>query len=247
MAFTELDSFLSKFKHLQFAGIEATLTIESKNGEAFVTLKAGLGYLQPPHGFPPPRGYYDRQHRVHRGPAYFRRQERRKAARVEAAEQDDTNSQAEEVREVGVSEENVLQEVNNVAEKAAEEVCEDAEKEAEKVSLKQFECCVCDFVSNWENGLRVHMARKHSKIEQVDGVTDSQDDAIDENYDGSKHYWAKGYLGAAYQSFLDANATIDDCDDIPEEEKETVKLKVLEARKSALGKNFQDFPPWSTR
>ena len=90
MAFTELDSFLSKFKHLQFAGIEATLTIESKNGEAFVTLKAGLGHLQALVGFPPPHGYYDRPHRVHRGPAYCRRQERMKAAPVEAAGQDNT-------------------------------------------------------------------------------------------------------------------------------------------------------------
>ena len=90
------------------------------------------------------------------------------------------------------------------------------------------------------------MARKHSKIEQVDGVTDSRDDDADEHYDGSRHYWAKGYLGAAYQSFLDANATIDNCD-LPEKEKEAFKVKVLEARKTALGKNFKDFPPWSSR
>ena len=245
MACTELDSFLLKFKHLQFAGIEATLTVESKNGEAFVTLKAGLGYLQPPIGFPPPPEYHGRPRRVNRGPAYFRRQERRKAARVEAADQENT-SLAVQVGDDAISEETLIQKDNNVAEKATEEVREEAENIAEKVSIEHFECCICDFVSNWEQGLRVHMARKHSKIEQVDGVTDSGDDDADEHYNGSKHYWAKGYLGGAYQSFLDANATIDGCD-ISEEEKDAVKVSVLEARKTALGKNFQDFPPWSTR
>ena len=249
MACVELDSFLTKFKSLQFAGIEATLTVESKNGEAFVTLKAGLGYLQPPpDGFPPPRGYHGhgRHQRVHRGPAYFRRQERRKAAKdqVEAAVQNDVTSPAVEVGDIGVSEE--TQEVNDVAEEATDEICEEAEKLAEKAPIEQFECCVCDFVSNWEHGVMVHMARKHSKIEQVDGVADGGDIDTDEPYNGSKHYWAKGYLGCAYQSFLDANETLDKCD-IPEEDKKTVKIKVLEARKTALGKNFEDFPPWSKR
>ena len=117
---------------------------------------------------------------------------------------------------------------------------------AVKDTIQQFECCVCDFVSNWEHGLVVHMARKHSKIEQVDGVADGEDNDTDEPYDGSKHYGAKGYLGGAYQSFLDANETLEKCD-ISEEDKKIVRMKVLEARKTALGKNFEDFPPWSKR
>jgi len=38
----ELDSFITKFKHLLHNGFEATLSIESKMGKAFVVLKAGL-------------------------------------------------------------------------------------------------------------------------------------------------------------------------------------------------------------
>ena len=35
---------------------------------------------------------------------------------------------------------------------------------AEKAS-EHFECQLCDFISNWKNGLKVHMSRKHSEIE----------------------------------------------------------------------------------
>ena len=39
----EIDSFTSKFKNLLHNGLQATLTFEAKDGEAFVNLKAGLG------------------------------------------------------------------------------------------------------------------------------------------------------------------------------------------------------------
>ena len=66
------------------------------------------------------------------------------------------------------------------------------------------------------------MSRKHSKIYQQDGVSDSvMETAVDddEQYAGSKHFWKTGWLGSVYQSFLDANDTIDKCD-ISEEDKE---------------------------
>ena len=34
----------------------------------------------------------------------------------------------------------------------------------------KFACEICYFVSNWANGLRVHMIRKHQQIEQLDGT-----------------------------------------------------------------------------
>ena len=52
MATHEMESFLWKFKNLQYAGIKASLTFEAEDGQAFVTLKAGLGFL-----IPPPSGY----------------------------------------------------------------------------------------------------------------------------------------------------------------------------------------------
>ena len=55
----EVDSFVSKFKHLWHAGVKASLTIEAVNGQASVILSAGLGPIPPPvhphghHGLPP--------------------------------------------------------------------------------------------------------------------------------------------------------------------------------------------------
>ena len=87
------------------------------------------------------------------------------------------------------------------------------------------------------------MSRKHSKVEQLDGITDNIS-LEDEEYAGSKHYWASGWLCGAYLSFVDANATVEKSD-ISEEEKKMEKMKVLEARKTALSSSFADFPPWS--
>ena len=145
--------------------------MEAENGEAFVTLKAGLGSLPPP----PP---YVR----HRPPAYYRRQDRRKVARA-AAEQEATPAEQACVE----SDENNPNEVNSLQndEEANEIVREKSQEVAEKAS-KQFECLICDFTSNWENGLKVHMARIHSKIDQIDGHSDQPDD---EKYTGSRHYW----------------------------------------------------------
>ena len=78
MAHCEVDSFVNKFKFLCSAGYKATLTIEASEGEAFVTLKTGLGHIVPP--CPIKKSY-------RRGPSYQRRQERRQAARAAAAVQ----------------------------------------------------------------------------------------------------------------------------------------------------------------
>ena len=89
------------------------------------------------------------------------------------------------------------------------------------------------------------MSRKHIQLEQLDGaVDDSNDGDDDQEYAGSKHYWSTGWLGGAYQSFLDANETVKKCD-ISEDIKNNVKENILESRKEALGKSFADFPPWS--
>ena len=50
------------------------------------------------------------------------------------------------------------------------------------------------FYSNFENGLKVHLARKHSKVEQLDGHHDEVDED-DDFYAGSKHFWKNGWLG----------------------------------------------------
>jgi hypothetical protein len=94
---------------------------------------------------------------------------------------------------------------------------------------------LCDFKSNWQNGLNIHLARKHIGIEQIDGNTtyseDVDDSFQDKEYTGTKHYWETGRLGSAYQVFLDANKVIEQCE-LSEDEKK--KEKVLEAKRMPL-------------
>ena len=85
------------------------------------------------------------------------------------------------------------------------------------------------------------MSRKHSKLDQLDGLADENVEG--EKYSGSKHYWMKGWLGGAYQSYLDAYDNFELCD-LSENEKEVEKAKLLEARKTALGESYAYFPPW---
>ena len=79
MADTEIESFITKFKHLCKIGINASLNLSSSNGKATVTLHAELGYIPPPSNVPltPLR---------HRSPAYYRRIARRQAMRQNSEE-----------------------------------------------------------------------------------------------------------------------------------------------------------------
>ena len=77
------------------------------------------------------------------------------------------------------------------------------------------------------------MSKKHDKSEQLDGFYDKVDDQDENEYEGSKHYWKTGWLGAAYQSYLDAMEVLNKSDlDISDKEEE--KIKVFEARKKAF-------------
>ena len=78
---SELDSFLVKFKHLWQAGFEAKLSVESRAGQAWVVLQAGLGQALP---FQPTVHQPHRQRNIN-GPARQRRRERLEAARRVAA------------------------------------------------------------------------------------------------------------------------------------------------------------------
>ena len=69
MASSEYESFMFKFKNLQYTEYKASLIFEAENGESFVTLKANLGYLPP---LPPPEHRrYDHCPQAQRS-AYFR-------------------------------------------------------------------------------------------------------------------------------------------------------------------------------
>ena len=126
----------------------------------------------------------------------------------------------------------------------ADEVAEEVTGNTEQTeSDLKFDCELCDFQSNWINGLSIHMAKKHSKLDQLDGNFDENDD--DENYKRTKHYWKTGFLGSGYQCFLDAEKLIEESD-FDDADKEKEQIKLLEARKSAFGDNFKHFPPWDS-
>ena len=240
MAHTEIDSFVLKFKYLCHAGYKASLSLESDNGEAFVSLKAGLGCLPPPLLLPPARGH-DHDQRLpsrHRGPAYTRRQERRRAATKLQVEADKALNESSESEHVANGEYNEITE-----EVIGTEIMENTNKDADQAD-ENFECIICDFKSKWQNGLNVHMSRKHGNLEQIDGMTDIVEFENDEKYENTKHYWEKGRLGTVFKCFIDANAIIDNCSMFSEEDKKKERLKVLEARKSAFGVSFINFPPW---
>ena len=77
MAYIEIDSFVSKFKHLLCAGYVASLKMDSYDGEAHVTLDAKIGKVTK---LLPPAECLSRSVKSPqrpRGPAYLRRQNRR--------------------------------------------------------------------------------------------------------------------------------------------------------------------------
>ena len=81
MAQVELDSFVSKLKSLWQLGISATLNVEVIGGKASVEMKADLGYIPPPLHNCTRHGSNSK-----RGPAYYRRQARRKQNTIESHE-----------------------------------------------------------------------------------------------------------------------------------------------------------------
>ena len=136
----ELNSFLLKFHQLRKSGVTAHLDVDTYAGQAWVGLRVMLGPIQ-----------HQPAHR-HRSPSYFRRQEKRRAARQSSEESDSDKVVAEQV-------------ATDTMEKNAAEATS-----FEKVA-NDFRCEICDFKSNRSTGLQVHMSRKHATIEQLDGNT----------------------------------------------------------------------------
>ena len=88
----------------------------------------------------------------------------------------------------------------------------------------------------------MHLARKHSKLDQLDGSSEIEDSDADDKYEDTKHYW----LGSVYQVFIAANDIVYDSD-MPEDVKAEEKEKILEARKAAFGDSFRYYQPWRNR
>ena len=252
MALHELDSFVRKFVSLWQSGCDASLQVRSEAGNAFINLQLGLGQAKV-HPYAAGGG------RRGGGPSRQRRRERREAERqeksnIEAAEEAVKDVEAEQAV-ITIAE----QAVGTEAKKATEVECEQEKSISEEDIVKKkgneienpekgFECELCDFTSNWNNGLQIHMARKHSKLEQLDGNISITEEDIDndEEYARTNHYWKTGRLGSAFQAFIDANEIIDKSN-FKTEQKLVEKQKILEARKLSLGNNFPYYPPWSNK
>ena len=84
MVHVELDSFYVKFKHLLRAEKDATLTLKSEAGRAFVTLSLDLGHVLSEQDLRPRGGSRN-------GPARVRRREKRAAARENLATEEAKN------------------------------------------------------------------------------------------------------------------------------------------------------------
>jgi hypothetical protein len=112
----ELNSFLGKFVNLWQSGMEATLRIDSKAGQATINLEVGLGQAPQPE-----------QHPICKyGPSRLRRRERRADARKLAEEvTEDTAEQA--------ATSNTSEKTTSTAEEAEELRVEKAQAEADKV------------------------------------------------------------------------------------------------------------------
>ena len=81
----ELNSFLLKFHQLRKSGVTAHLDVDTYAGQAWVGLRVMLGPIQ------------HQPAQRHRSPSYFRRQERRRAAREFNEESESDKVVAEEV------------------------------------------------------------------------------------------------------------------------------------------------------
>ena len=162
MANSEIDSFVTKFKYLCHAGFRASLTLEAVNGEASAVLQSCLGPLHSPH-VPRHHGQPPR----HRGPAYERRQQRRQAAHAAAVQ---APSLAVKARDAPPSDHSgPADEASEVATVVADESEASVDEKTAANAEHEFKCLICDFTSNWGNGLQLHMTRKHNTIDQIDG------------------------------------------------------------------------------
>ena len=242
MLVTELDTFVRKFHQLWKAGLTAHLDLDTNAGNAWVGLRVHLG-----HHVPGPLHHqvFPSSSRKRNSPARQRRRARRAAARNASTEE--TKKKTETVEESDLNNE-IAEQVTAKATETSDKLAETARDLIAEKAKPDFPCVICDFVSNWEGGLHIHISRKHSTIEQVDGNNSLVGDDPEEDlkYDISSHYWKTGKLGTGYQAFLDANEIIN-ASSLDEESKSDEKDKVLEARKCAFGERFIHMPPWNQR
>ena len=256
MATVELESFVTKFKHLCSVGINASLNFQCNQGETTVTLQANIGHFGVPcsgksNGRP-------------KSPAYVRRQIRRKASReAEQVSEVTTNaktekSTADEVAESivfkneaekpvvkGVAEKPVIEDMDvDIKEKPADEVsCLDSSDQNSTGESQKFECEDCDFITCSAIKLKIH--RKCAHAEMKNSCRGLAENIIKEKYENSKFYWETGRVGISYQTYVEALYLIEAC--LPRYEQIIKKDLLLETRKKQFGIDYSNYPPWCNK
>ena len=139
-----------------------------------------------------------------RGPTYRRCQEKWKAEAAAKVADDKA------VKASVPDNEDVVAAVEACEDKnQGEKVVEDGTKTTEKA---EFNCELFGFKSTWQNGLWIHMTRKHSQLEKLDGYISDNTDNEDKKYAETEKYWKTWILSTIFQSYLDANKIVDRSD-----------------------------------
>ena len=161
--YLEIDSFYTKFKNLLVSGFKASLTLESQDGEAFATLKAGLGY-----DYSQRWRFQDGVHcapkKFGRSPAYYRRQVRRqqKAKRASKEEENDVKIATQKVANIDVSVEGktVTDETNSAEQACLSELPTTGDinvvVDAESITRNLLKCITCGVSFKEHNSLKIH-------------------------------------------------------------------------------------------
>ena len=185
---SEIESFFTKFKSLLYSGYDALLTVKSKNGEAFICLKAGLGPIPSSSDCKIQNGLKSKPSK-HRSPSYRRRQERRRKS-FEAGHEikEDASSNVSDA----VTLEETGQEVSDI-------------EEIQHGAAEKYACDSCEFISTWENGLHIHVASVHEVSRQRKVALRSAEEEVVFNL--TQHYWKTGILERNHQVYI--NALID--------------------------------------
>ena len=253
---------LKEFVKLWGSGSQASFQLECKDRQACLKFSTQLGSPADLHFVPPfpSHGFHERpQYPRHKGPAQ-RERDRARAAAHRANQQlliEAGKPAAAATTNTELSDSVQHSQQNQVPASLAGSQSPPTAPAGGPPSPHQaaaaaasarndFPCLICDFESNWENGLKVHMTKKHLKVEQIDGNATLDDSEEDDKYLETCHYWKTGRLGTVFQTFFDVNQIIDSSN-LSEEIKQIEKAKVLEARKCAFGENFKHVPPWNQK
>ena len=114
---------------------------------------------------------------------------------------------------------------------------ETTESGSTDVASDELSCDLCEYRSETNGGLKIHMGRKHKEIPQLDGDIESERDTDD--------WWDNNSTESMkiFQTYKDVLEEIQESS-LTEEEKSIEIERATEGRKKGFGNNYIYFPPW---